>query len=242
MKLRLRFKSKTGKNPKTFELKLPLVIGRGEKASFRIPHGRISRRHCELLEENGTVYVRDLGSTNGTMLKGTMLPSRTKTRVPPGSMLSLGGLAFRVDYKGPAAQPVAAEAEAIDFLEAEPEAELLEPVFEAEPLDSLVELEADAAAELEADPSASLMELEVDEAVELEVEPLSAAAADDFFLDPDDDLPEAEAAAEPLEPLVELEADDPAELEAELEADADDGPADGGPADDDDLDDFLKDF
>lgn len=219
MKLRLRFQSKTGKNPKTFEVKLPLVIGRGDKATFRIPHVRISRRHCELLEEDGKVFVRDLGSTNGTMLKGTMLPSRTKTRVPPGSLLSVGGLAFRVDYKGPVEDLLPAEeAEAIDFLEAEPEAELLEPMGEADPFDSLVELEADDAAELEA-------------------EPVSGAEADDFFLEPDEDLPEAEA--EPLESLVELEADDAAELEAE----ADDQPA-AGPAgdDDDDLDDFLKDI
>ncbi|NDH94374.1 MAG: FHA domain-containing protein, partial [Planctomycetia bacterium] len=135
MKLRLLFKSKRGKTPKTFELKLPLVIGRGDKATFRIPHGRISRRHCELLEENGTVYVRDLGSTNGTMLKGTMLPSRTKTRVPSGSLLSLGGLIFRVEYQGSVAQPPVDAAEPIDFLEAEPEAELLEPALEAEPLE-----------------------------------------------------------------------------------------------------------
>ena len=209
MKLRLLFQSKTGGTPKTFEVKLPLVIGRGDKATFRIPHVRVSRRHCELLEENGKVFVRDLGSTNGTILKGTMLPSRTKTQVPPGSLLSVGGLAFRVDYKGPVEDllPVE-EAEAIDFLEAEPE---------AEPFDSLVELEADDAAEPEA-------------------EPLSGAAADDFFLEPDEDLPEAKA--EPLESLVELEADD----EAKLEAGADDQPAAGPAGDDDDLDDFLKDF
>lgn len=219
MKLRLLFKSKRGKTPKTFELKLPLVIGRGDKATFRIPHGRISRRHCELLEENGTVYVRDLGSTNGTMLKGTMLPSRTKTRVPSGSLLSLGGLIFRVEYQGPAGRPPVEAAEPIDFLEAEPEAELLEPTLEAEPLESLVELEADAFESL----------------VELEAEPISAAEADDFFLEPDDELPEAEAAAEPL---VDLEADDAEELEAE----ADDERPSGQSSDDDDLDDFLKDF
>ena len=221
MKLRLLFKSKRGKPPKTFELKLPLVIGRGDKATFRIPHGRISRRHCELLEENGTVYVRDLGSTNGTMLKGTMLPSRTKTRVPSGSQLSLGGLIFRVEYQGSVARPPVDAAEPIDFLEAEPEAELLEPTLEAEPLESLVELEADAFESL----------------VELEAEPISAAEADDFFLEPDDELPEAEADAEPL---VELEADDAEELEAE----ADDERPSGQSAadDDDDIDDFLKDF
>ena len=52
---------------------LPVVIGRGQRASFRIPHGQISRCHCELLESKGSVFIRDLGSTNGTMIKSTML-------------------------------------------------------------------------------------------------------------------------------------------------------------------------
>jgi len=198
MKLRLRFQSKAGGNPKTFEVRLPLVIGRGEQASFRIPHVRISWRHCELLEEEGSVFVRDLGSTNGTMLRGTMLPSRTKTRVPPGSLLSLGGLAFHVDYEGPVEDLLPmAEGEAIDFLEAEPESELLEPVAEAEPLESLVELEPDDAAELEAEPLAEL-------------------SADDFFLEPDEGLPAAQPGGAE-DSLLELEPDGPADA-----ADSDD--------------------
>ena len=81
MKLQLVFKTaKSGKKTsRTYDVDLPIVIGRGQRASFRIPHGQISRCHCELLESKGSVFVRDLGSTNGTMVKGTMLPSKTKT-------------------------------------------------------------------------------------------------------------------------------------------------------------------
>lgn len=139
---------------------LPVVIGRGQRASFRIPHGQISRRHCELLESKGSVFIRDLGSTNGTMVKGTMLPSKTKVPVRSGSVIRLGDLAFRVNYVAPndgrATQAVEDSfEEAIDFLEAEPEGETVEAfaeavprpskekLIEAEPLDDDLFLEAD---------------------------------------------------------------------------------------------------
>ena len=100
MKLQLVFKTaKSGR--KKYDVDLPIVIGRGQKASFRIPHGQISRRHCELLDSKGSVFIRDLGSTNGTMVKGTMLPSKTKVPVRSGSVIQLGDLAFRVNYVAP---------------------------------------------------------------------------------------------------------------------------------------------
>ena len=138
MKLQLVFKTakSKGKKSRIYDVDLPVVIGRGQRASFRIPHGQISRRHCELLESKGSVFVRDLGSTNGTMVKGTMLPSKTKVPVPSGSVIKLGELAFRVQYAATTdGLKKAIEdsfEEAIDFLEAEPEGETVEAFAEAD--------------------------------------------------------------------------------------------------------------
>ena len=151
MKLQLVFKTaKSGKKTsRTYDVDLPIVIGRGQRASFRIPHGQISRCHCELLESKGSVFVRDLGSTNGTMVKGTMLPSKTKVPVPSGSVIKLGDLAFRVQYaetshgQGKVVIEDSFE-EAIDFLEAEPEGETVEAFAEAD-----VELSEDKLLEVE---------------------------------------------------------------------------------------------
>jgi len=151
MKLQLVFKTaKSGKKTsRTYDVDLPIVIGRGQRASFRIPHGQISRCHCELLESKGSVFVRDLGSTNGTMVKGTMLPSKTKVPVPSGSVIKLGELAFRVQYaetshgQGKVVIEDSFE-EAIDFLEAEPEGETVEAFAEAD-----VELSEDKLLEVE---------------------------------------------------------------------------------------------
>ncbi len=151
MKLQLVFKTakSRGKKSQIYDVDLPVVIGRGQRASFRIPHGQISRCHCELLESKGSVFVRDLGSTNGTMVKGTMLPSKTKVPVPSGSVIKLGELAFRVQYAATTdGLKKAIEdsfEEAIDFLEAEPEGETVEAFAEADidsSEDKLLEVES----------------------------------------------------------------------------------------------------
>ena len=169
MKLQLVFKiaKSGGKKPRTYDVDLPVVIGRGQQASFRIPHGQISRRHCELLESKGSVFIRDLGSTNGTMVKGTMLPSKTKVPIRSGSVIRLGDLAFRIDYVEPndgrTSQVEDSFEEAIDFLEAEPEGETVEAfaesglrpstdkVPEGESLDDDLFLEADEELNADAD-------------------------------------------------------------------------------------------
>jgi predicted component of type VI protein secretion system len=75
------------------------MLGRGEEAKFRIQHDLVSRRHCEFFERQGQVYVRDLGSTNGTFLNDEQVPASTKTAVSPGAVVRVGGLSFAVDYQ-----------------------------------------------------------------------------------------------------------------------------------------------
>ena len=48
------------------ELTLPFVIGRSREANLTIPHPMVSRRHCLIFEDRGTVRMQDLGSLNGT--------------------------------------------------------------------------------------------------------------------------------------------------------------------------------
>ena len=173
---------------------LPVVIGRGQRASFRIPHGQISRCHCELLESKGSVFIRDLGSTNGTMIKSTMLPSKTKVPVPSGSVIKLGELAFRVQYASTtdASKKVLEDSfeEAIDFLEAEPEGETVEAFAEAvgdSSEDKLLEVESidddlflDASEELDVENDDSLKDKS---ATQESSEGLSDDDIDDFLSD-----------------------------------------------------------
>jgi hypothetical protein len=185
---------------KSFAISLPAIIGRGEQATFRIPHDKISRRHCQLLAEAGRVFARDLGSTNGTSVRGKPLKAGVKVAVDPGSIVAFGSIAFRLDYQAApatrsrpttASEPVAE----IDFLEAEPLAMAEEPLL----------LEPDAAEPL----------LEADEP---ELEPLPEPEA---MLDMDEPLLEAgDEDPSPLLAASEPGADDEAVLDW-LEADDD---------------------
>lgn len=79
-------------------VRLPLLVGRSREAKFRIQQERVSRRHCEFTVDEGIVYVRDLGSTNGTHLEGTPVPHDRPLRVPPGALVRVGSIGFLVDY------------------------------------------------------------------------------------------------------------------------------------------------
>lgn len=81
-------------------VRLPLLVGRSREAKFRIQQERVSRKHCEFTVDDGVVWVRDLGSTNGTQLEGQAIPTDSPTRVPPGGLIRVGSLGFRVEYDG----------------------------------------------------------------------------------------------------------------------------------------------
>ena len=86
----------------SFKVRLPLLVGRGDEAKFRIQHHQVSRRHCELFAGDGAeVFLRDLGSTNGTFLDGEQIPTSTRTAVRSGGLVRVGKVAFVVEYEQP---------------------------------------------------------------------------------------------------------------------------------------------
>jgi predicted component of type VI protein secretion system len=80
--------------------RLPAVIGRAETddVALRLPADYVSRRHCELLERDGGVVLRDLGSTNGTVLDGQPVAAGVEVAVASGSTIQIGGYRIRVEY------------------------------------------------------------------------------------------------------------------------------------------------
>ncbi|KIL40172.1 hypothetical protein SD70_15220 [Gordoniibacillus kamchatkensis] len=56
----------------------PLVIGRsGEHTDYRLDGEGVSRRHVEIVYDEGAYYAKDLGSMNGTLWNGeSMVPYR----------------------------------------------------------------------------------------------------------------------------------------------------------------------
>jgi predicted component of type VI protein secretion system len=48
----------------------PCIIGRSKEADLAVAHPVMSRKHCELFEKEGDLYLRDNSSLNGTIYKG----------------------------------------------------------------------------------------------------------------------------------------------------------------------------
>ena len=114
---------------------LPTIIGRAREATLTLPHPLVSRKHCEILEENGRLYVKDLGSLNGTYVNNERIDGQQL--LDPEQLLTLGNVTFRAVYE-PATSGLAdvRQCEPLDEL-AEPAAPKLAAPFGGEQLDTL---------------------------------------------------------------------------------------------------------
>ncbi len=116
-------------------------IGRHDDCLIRIRSSQVSRRHCEVLTEGDALVVRDLGSSNGTFVNGKRVLG--KQVLMPGDVLTIGGVALRVELLRGAAAGAAgapptpkpplhdtAEVDALPVAEEDLELELAEEEFE----------------------------------------------------------------------------------------------------------------
>ncbi len=73
----------------------PVVLGRSLRADVQFVHRLISRLHCEWSLADGEVIVRDMESTNQTIVNGEPIEC---TAVRPGDRLLLGDEVFLVEF------------------------------------------------------------------------------------------------------------------------------------------------
>ena len=77
---------------------LPATLGRARDAGIPLPHPLVSRQHCELIERDGFVFVRELGSTNGTFVGSERVDG--EMILEHGALLTIGTVTFRAFYDG----------------------------------------------------------------------------------------------------------------------------------------------
>lgn len=65
----------------------PVTFGR-KRGDVTLDDPLVSGRHCSVSFNEGSWWVHDLGSTNGTLLDGKMIKS---SKLPPGTELTIGG-------------------------------------------------------------------------------------------------------------------------------------------------------
>jgi pSer/pThr/pTyr-binding forkhead associated (FHA) protein len=75
------------------------VIGRGPECHVRPNSDWVSRQHCLLRVGDESVHIRDLGSTNGTLINGVRLVD--ERRLDSGDKVQVGPLVLQVIFNTP---------------------------------------------------------------------------------------------------------------------------------------------
>ena len=74
--------------------RFPFLLGRHPECDHQVYHPLVSRRHCQLIEADGRLVVRDLQSKNGTFVNGNRLTDAGV--LFDGDEINLGCLIYRV--------------------------------------------------------------------------------------------------------------------------------------------------
>lgn len=78
-----------------FELtKEKTTLGRVDDNDFQIPDSAASSHHATIVRDGQTYTLRDLGSTNGTLLNDVEIG---QSRLNPGDMITIGSVRIRFD-------------------------------------------------------------------------------------------------------------------------------------------------
>jgi predicted component of type VI protein secretion system len=78
-------------------LKPRVLVGRTVEADLRIPLSVVSRRQCEILRQDDEVTLRDLGSSNGTLVNGVRVK---QAQLSAGDRIVVGPVTFVVVVDG----------------------------------------------------------------------------------------------------------------------------------------------
>ena len=73
------------------------TVGRGDHNTLTIQDSSVSHSHCEILVYGTEVIVRDLGSSNGTMVDGKRLRKEQQSPLESGQIVKFGLIEARLD-------------------------------------------------------------------------------------------------------------------------------------------------
>jgi pSer/pThr/pTyr-binding forkhead associated (FHA) protein len=92
---------------------------------------RLSRRHARIFEQDGVVYLADLGSLNGTTVNGQAV-GKIPVKLQPGAEVCFAGLCYQIEILGAAAKRVSQRSGAAPVML------VLKPVTPESPLEPIV--------------------------------------------------------------------------------------------------------
>jgi predicted component of type VI protein secretion system len=74
-----------------------VLVGRKEECDLRLEHKSVSKMHCLIVKTDGMLFLRDLGSTNGTRVNGTRV---RRAALLPNDQIAIANYKYRI-YLGP---------------------------------------------------------------------------------------------------------------------------------------------
>ncbi len=85
-----------GELGKRFPIKEQATVGRAESNSISLDMANVSRTHARFFSHDGSFYVEDLGSTNGTFVNDAEIVH--ETLLSSGDLITTGGTVFKFFY------------------------------------------------------------------------------------------------------------------------------------------------
>ncbi|GAB5547709.1 MAG: FHA domain-containing protein [Sandaracinaceae bacterium] len=73
-----------------------ITIGRAAECEVVLQHETISLRHARLRVRGPQMWVEDLGSRNGTLIRGAIVLPRSPVQVSFGQLVQVGALVFKL--------------------------------------------------------------------------------------------------------------------------------------------------
>lgn len=70
----------------------PFTIGRNSNNRLVLKDAFVSKKHCEIIEDEGCFFLKDLDSSNGTIYNGEKLEDIVKLK--DGDKISIGNVSF----------------------------------------------------------------------------------------------------------------------------------------------------
>ena len=77
-----------GAKPRSIRLAGSMVVGRAIECDLRLEDTYVSQQHARIFGKNGSWYVEDLGSTNGTFVNEQRLAA--PAMLAPGDRIRVG--------------------------------------------------------------------------------------------------------------------------------------------------------
>lgn len=76
----------------------PFTIGKSKSCDLCIASKVVSRRHAEFRQDSDRLYIKDLGSTNGTFVGGFRLPPDTELEIKNGQEIIFANKKYKVRW------------------------------------------------------------------------------------------------------------------------------------------------